>query len=49
MILAGLVIPVVHQRPGDERHGTATPLGLVTLIAAGGPGPGAGMLAAAVH
>lgn len=22
MILAGLVIPVVHQRPGDERHGT---------------------------
>jgi hypothetical protein len=22
MIFAGLVIPVVHQRPGDERHGT---------------------------
>ena len=39
MIIAGLVIPVVHQRPGDERHGTATPLGLVTLIAAGGPAP----------
>jgi hypothetical protein len=42
-------IGLVHQRPGDERHGTAMPLGSGHADRGGWTGPGAGMLAAAVH